>query len=83
MDMNRKSGFIAIASLIIGFSLGTSLQGVASAEESATVSIPQGDFLKVCIDKKSGEMRAANKCKTNEKPYSLGGPGPRGPQGFK
>lgn len=82
--MNRKSGIIAIGSLLIGFFIGTSTLGSASAEESSTVSaIPQGDLLKVCIDKKSGVIRAASKCKNTERAYSLGGPGPRGAQGPK
>jgi hypothetical protein len=80
--MNRKSGIIAIGSLLIGFLIGTSTLGTASAEESPTVAaLPQGDLLKVCIDKKSGAIRAATKCKNTEKPYSLGGPGPQGPKG--
>ena len=80
--MNRKSGIIAIGSLLIGFLIGTSTLGTASAEESPTVTaVPQGDLIKVCIDKKSGAIRAASKCKNTEKPYSLGGPGPQGPKG--
>ena len=80
--MTRKTGIIAIGSLLIGFFIGTSTLGTASAEE--TTSAPatlQGDLLKVCIDKKSGAIRAASKCKNTEKAYSLGGPGPQGPKG--
>jgi hypothetical protein len=40
-------------------------------------------MLKVCIDKKSGVIRAASKCKPIEKAYVLGGPGPQGPKGDK
>ena len=78
-----KSSFgIAAFSLLIGIGIGTSVNGPAQAEETATVSTaPQGDFLKVCIDKKTGAMRAASKCKPTERLYVLGGPGPRGPQG--
>lgn len=80
--MNRKTGMIAIGSLLIGFLIGTSSLGSASAEESAVaISAPQGDLLKVCIDKKSGAIRAASKCKNTEKAYSLGGPGAQGPKG--
>jgi hypothetical protein len=80
-----KSSFgIATFSLLIGIAIGTSVNGPAQAEETATVaSAPQGDLLKVCIDKKTGLMRAANKCKPTERLYVLGGPGPRGPQGEK
>lgn len=82
--MNRKTGIIAIGSLLIGFVIGTSSLGSASAEETATAAAaPQGDLLKVCIDKKSGAMRASSNCKSTERAYVLGGPGPRGPQGVK
>ena len=73
---------IAALSLLIGIGIGTSVNGPAQAEETTTVSTaPQGDLLKVCIDKKTGAMRAASKCKPTERLYVLGGPGPRGPQG--
>jgi hypothetical protein len=80
-----KSSFgIAAFSLLIGIGIGTSVNGPAQAEETATVSTaPQGDFLKVCIDKKTGAMRAASKCKSVERLYALGGPGPKGAQGEK
>ena len=80
-----KSSFgIAVLSLVIGIGIGTSVNGPARAEETATVSAaPQGDLLKVCIDKKTGVMRAASKCKPTERLYVLGGPGPKGAQGEK
>ena len=82
--MNRKTGIIAIGSLLIGFVIGASSLGSASAEETATATAaPQGDLLKVCIDKKSGTIRASGNCKSTERAYVLGGPGPRGPQGLQ
>lgn len=82
--MNRNSGIIAIGSLIIGFLVGASSLGTASAEESATsTTAPQGDLLKVCIDKKTGAIRASGSCKSTERAYVLGGPGPKGVQGVK
>jgi hypothetical protein len=82
--MNRNTGIIAIGSLLIGFVIGTSSLGSANAEETATATAaPQGDLLKVCIDKKGGAMRASSSCKSSERAYVLGGPGPRGPQGVK
>lgn len=82
--MSRKSGVIAISSLLLGFVIGVSSFGAASAEESSpATNAPQGDLLKVCIDKKSGALRASNSCKTSERAYVLGGPGPQGPQGVK
>ena len=81
--MKKLNLTIALISLISGFFLGTSTIGSATADETAVATVPQGDLLKVCIDKKSGAIRAANKCKTAERAYSLGGPGPQGPEGVK
>ena len=80
-----KSSFgIAVLSLLVGIGIGTSVNWPAQAEETATVAAdPQGDLLKVCIDKKTGAMRAASKCKSTERLYVLGGPGPKGVQGEK
>jgi hypothetical protein len=78
----KSSIGIAVLSLVIGIGIGASVNGPAQAEETVTVpAAPQGDLLKVCIDKKTGVMRAASKCKSTERPYVLGGPGPRGEQG--
>ena len=80
----KSSIGIAVLSLVVGIGIGTSMNGPAQAEETSTVATaPQGDLLKVCIDKKTGSMRAASKCKPTERLYELGGPGPRGPQGEK
>ena len=81
--MKRNSGLIAVGSLLVGFLIGTSGVGSATAEDTSTITAPQGDLLKVCIDKKTGAIRASNTCKSSEKLYELGGPGPRGPQGVK
>ena len=80
----KSSIGIAVLSLVIGIGIGTSVNGPAQAEETVTVpAAPQGDLLKVCIDKKTGVMRAVSKCKSTERPYVLGGPGPKGAQGEK
>ncbi len=80
----KKINLIAVAlSLFTGFLLGTSGTGFAQAEDSIAPVVAQGDLLKVCIDKKSGVIRAASACKKTEKAYVLGGPGPQGPQGEK
>jgi len=80
----KSSIGIAVLSLVIGIGIGTSVNGPAQAEETITVpAAPQGDLLKVCIDNKSGTIRAASKCKSGERAYVLGGPGPRGPQGVQ
>jgi len=80
----KSSIGIATLALLVGIGLGSSVNGPAQAEETTTVlAIPQGDLLKVCIDKKTGAVRASSKCKAAEKPYVLGGPGPQGIQGEK
>ena len=71
-------------SLLLGFGIGSVNTGPATAEESAAPAVvDQGDLLKVCIDKKSGVIRAASKCKSAERAYVLGGPGPQGLQGVQ
>lgn len=81
--MKSSIGITALA-LVVGFGIGSTSVGLANAEETATIAAaPQGDLLKVCIDKKTGAMRAASKCKTTEKLYVLGGPGPQGIQGIQ
>jgi hypothetical protein len=79
-----KSTFgIAALALVVGFGIG-STTGPANAEDApAAAAAPQGDLLKVCIDKKTGDIRAVSKCKPTEKAYVLGGPGPQGPKGDK
>lgn len=80
----KSSIGIASLALIVGFGIGSTTTGPAIAEETTVAtSIPQGDVLKVCIDKKTGVIRAASKCKPTEKAYVLGGPGPQGIQGIQ
>ena len=84
----NESTKISIA-LFAGILIGSLGFGIASAEETPTPTptsvtseeIPQGEMLSVCIDKKSGAMRAAKSCKKTERSYVLGGPGPQGPKG--
>ena len=84
----NESTKISIA-LFAGILIGSLGFGIASAEETPTPTptsvtseeIPQGEMLSVCIDKKSGAMRAAKICKKTERSYVLGGPGPQGPKG--
>lgn len=80
----KSSIGIASFALVVGFGIGSTTTGPAIAEETAVAtSAPQGDVLKVCIDKKTGAIRAASKCKTTEKSHVLGGPGPQGVQGIQ
>ena len=78
----NESSKVAIA-LFAGILIGSLGLGVAAAEETPLPVAPQGDLLKVCIDKKSGVIRSSTSCKKTEKPYVLGGPGPQGIQGVK
>ena len=80
----KSSIGIASLALVVGFGIGSATTGPAIAEETTVATtIPQGDLLKVCIDKKTGAIRAASKCKPTERAYVLGGPGPQGIQGIQ
>jgi hypothetical protein len=82
--MKRIHWSFAIVTLAFGFFLGTSTLGTATAADpTPNVSAPQGDLLKVCIDKRTGAIRASVTCKSTEKSYVLGGPGAQGVQGDK
>jgi Collagen triple helix repeat (20 copies) len=82
--MKRIHWSLPLVTLIFGFFIGTSTLGSATAADPTPSStIAQGDLLKVCLDKKSGAIRAASKCKSTESSYVLGGPGPQGVQGEK
>ena len=72
--------------LFAGILIGSLGLGMATAEETPTPTstaapVPQGAVISVCIDKKTGVMRAASTCKKTERSYVLGGPGPVGPKG--
>ena len=72
--------------LFAGIIIGSLGLGMATAEETPTPTstaapVPQGAVISVCIDKKTGVMRAAATCKKTERSYVLGGPGPVGPKG--
>ena len=83
----NESTKIAIA-LITGILVGSFGLGSATADETpsptpSAVAIPQGEILSVCIDKKTGIIRAASTCKKTERSTTLGGAGPRGEKGDK
>ena len=82
--MKRIHWSVSLLTLLIGFILGTSTLGSAKAADPVGVTTTaQGDLLKVCIEKKSGVLRAGNKCKPTENSFVIGGPGPQGEQGEK
>jgi len=86
MQNNRSHTPLAIViALIVGWLLGTSGVIASKAEEITPTSTVQGTILNVCINKKSGAIRAATKCvaKTERKTVlgGVGAQGEVGPQG--
>ena len=83
----NESTKIAIA-LFSGILIGSFGLGTATADETpsptpSAVAVPQGEVISVCIDKKTGIVRAASTCKKTERSTTLGGSGPRGEKGDK
>ena len=70
---------------LIGICIGSIGLGTATAEETPVPVVvmpePQGEILKICIDKKTGVMRASSSCKKTERATVLGGVGPKGDKG--
>jgi len=75
MFSKREMTLIGL-SMSLGVFIGTGLLQSSMAEESA-----QGEVVSVCINKKSGAIRASEKCVKGERSTVLGGVGPQGPQG--
>jgi hypothetical protein len=83
----NESTKIAIA-LFAGILIGSIGLRSATANETpsptpSAVAVPQGEVISICIDKKTGIMRAASTCKKTERSTTLGGSGPRGEKGDK
>lgn len=76
--MNYKELSRMAAVLIIGFLFGSGIQPLHAEDP-----VPTGEILSVCINKKSGAIRVANKCTTAERKTVLGGVGARGEKGDK
>lgn len=73
-------------SLLVGVSIGTmgfSPVKADSPSPSPSASVSAGEVLKVCIDLKSGAIRAASKCSKTERATTLGGIGPKGDTGLQ
>jgi hypothetical protein len=86
MKTTTRANLHTISILSIGIMIGSFGFGNASADDTTTTTttaptIPAGEMIKVCINKKTGAIRAATKCTTSERSSSLGGPGPQGPKG--
>ena len=67
-----------LAVLIVGFIFGSGLTPLHAEDP-----VPAGEILNVCINKKTGALRVANKCTTAERKTVLGGVGARGEKGDK
>ncbi len=67
-----------LAVLIVGFIFGSGLTPLHAEDP-----VPAGEILSVCINKKTGAIRVANKCTTAERKTVLGGVGARGEKGEK
>ena len=79
-----KSLHWSVFSLILGLTIGAIGFSPVSADDPSTAPsavVPVGEILKVCIDLKTGIIRAATKCAKNERATVLGGVGPKGPVG--
>jgi hypothetical protein len=70
--------------LVFGLLLGSYGFGIATAEETPSATAASvGEVIAVCIDKKTGVIRAAATCKKTERKTVLGGAGAQGPKGDK
>ena len=67
-----------LAVLIVGFIFGSGLTPLHAEDP-----VPAGEILNVCINKKTGALRVANKCTAAERKTVLGGVGARGEKGDK
>ena len=67
-----------VVALVIGILIGALAIQPVSAEPAS-----QGEVLKVCIAKKTGVIRVANKCITGERATVLGAVGPQGEKGIQ
>ena len=84
----NESTKVSIA-LFAGILIGSLGFGNVSAEETPTptptpsVEVVQGEVISVCIDKKTGVIRASTTCKKTERKTVLGGAGAQGAKGDK
>jgi len=84
-DMRISKSFASAAlSLTLGLFLGAVGFGPVVADSPSpapSASVAVGEVLKVCIDSKSGVIRASIKCAKTERATVLGGVGPKGDTG--
>jgi hypothetical protein len=78
----NESTKVSIA-LFAGILIGSLGFGNATADETPAPTVVQGEVISVCIDKKTGVIRAVASCKKTERKTVLGGTGAQGPKGDK
>jgi len=76
--ITKRELLIGLLAGLVGSVIGVSANTASVAEEVA-----QGEVLTVCINKKTGAIKVANKCSKEERKTTLGGVGPQGAQGEK
>ena len=76
--ITKREIAVALLAGFVGSVIGVSANTASVAEEVA-----QGEVLTVCINKKTGAIKVANKCSKEERKTTLGGVGPQGVQGEK
>jgi hypothetical protein len=87
MTKNERTK-VSIA-LFSGILIGSLGFGIATADETPSptptpsVAAVQGEIISICIDKKTGVIRASTSCKKTERRTVLGGTGAQGATGDK
>jgi hypothetical protein len=76
--ITKREIAVALLAGFVGSVIGISVNTASVAEEVA-----QGEVLAVCINKKTGAIKVAEKCSKQERKTTLGGVGPQGLQGEK
>ena len=76
--ITKRELVVGVLAGLVGSVIGISANTASVAEEVA-----QGEVLTVCINKKTGAIKVANKCSKGERQTTLGGVGPQGPRGEK
>jgi hypothetical protein len=82
---STKVSIALFAGILIG-SLGfgnATADETPSATPTSPVEVVQGEVISVCIDKKTGIIRASSSCKKTERKTVLGGAGAQGLKGDK
>ena len=79
---DTRTTALVIGALFAGWLMGASGIAPSQAEEVTPAPVVQGEIIKVCINLKSGAIRAASKCDSKtERKTVLGGAGAQGPVG--